>query len=188
MPTLTWGFLMVKNTEGINTIFLTRNSRSKNCVHAFHTSMATNSNSCGRASARNDWRPRQQWEILRRLSLKKRNNSAAFDVKTAIYYNTLMASPILGLGLAVFSYRERAVILLTTLFLGLQNSKVDPYRKTCKMQLYRHTYLLSKTSRFLDNPFIEALRSTPQHTAQDSKPTSKKLFSQPRLEYPNSRK
>ena len=99
-----------------------------------------------------------------------------------------MASPILRLGLAVFGYRERAVILLTALFLGLQNSKVDPYRKTCKMQLYRHTYLLSKTSRFLDNPFIEALRSTPQHTAQDSKPTSKKLFSQPHLEYPNSRK
>ena len=49
--------------------------------------------------------------------------------KTAIYYNTLMASPILGLGLAVFGYRERAVILLTALFLGLQNSKVDPYRK-----------------------------------------------------------
>lgn len=87
-----------------------------------------------------------------------------------------MASPILGLGLAVFGYRERAVILLTALFLGLQNSKVDPYRKTCKMQLYRHTYLLSKTSRFLDNPFIEALRSTPQHTAQDSKPTSKKII------------
>lgn len=38
MPTLTWGFLMVKNTEGINTIFLTRNSRSKNCVYAFHVS------------------------------------------------------------------------------------------------------------------------------------------------------
>ena len=118
----------------------------------------------------------------------KRNNSSAFDVKTAIYYNTLVASPILGLGLAVFGYRERAVILLTALFLGLQNSKVDPYRKTCKMQLYRHTYLLSKTSRFLDNPFIEALRSTPQYTAQGSKPTSKKLFSQPRLEYLNSRK
>ena len=117
MPTLTWGFLMVKNTEGINTVF-----------------------------------------------------------QTAIYYNTLMASPILGLGLAVFGYRERAVILLTALFLGLQNSKVEPYRKTCKMQLYRHTYLLSKTSRFLDNPFIEALRSTPQHTAQDSKPTSKKII------------
>ena len=77
MPTLTWGFLMVKNTEDINTIFLTRNSRSK----------------------------------------------------TAIYYNTLMANPILGLGLAVFGYRGRAVILLTALFLGLQNSKVDPYRK-----------------------------------------------------------
>ena len=41
-----------------------------------------------------------------------------------------MASPILGLGLAVFGYRERAVILLTALFLGLQNSKVDPYHKT----------------------------------------------------------
>lgn len=40
-----------------------------------------------------------------------------------------MANPILGLGLAVFGYRERAVILLTALFLGLQNSKVDPYRK-----------------------------------------------------------
>lgn len=50
--------------------------------------------------------------------------------KTAIHYNTLVASPILGLGLAVFDYRERAVILLTALFLGLQNSKVDPYRKT----------------------------------------------------------
>ena len=49
--------------------------------------------------------------------------------KAAIYYNNLVASPILGLGLAVFSYRERAVILLTALFLGLQNSKVDPYRK-----------------------------------------------------------
>ena len=60
----------------------------------------------------------------------KRNSSSAFDVKTAIYYNTLVASPILGLGLAVFSYRKRAVILLTALFLGLQNSKVDPYRKT----------------------------------------------------------
>ena len=119
---------------------------------------------------------------------RKRNNSSAFDVKTARYYNTLVASPILGLGLAVFGYRERAVILLTALFLGLQNPKVDPYRKTCKMQLYRHTYLLSKTSRFLDNPFIEALRSTPQHAVQDSKPTSKKSFSQPRLEYPNSQK
>ena len=63
---------------------------------------------------------------------RKRNNSSAFDAKTAIYYNTLVASPILGLGLAVFGYRERAVILLTALFLGLQNSKVDPYRKTCK--------------------------------------------------------
>lgn len=50
--------------------------------------------------------------------------------KTAIYYNNLVASPILGLGLAVFGYRERAVISLTALFLGLQNSKVDPYRKT----------------------------------------------------------
>ena len=67
-----------------------------------------------------------------------------------------MTSPILGLGLAVFGYRERAVILLTALFLGLQNSKVDPYHKTCKMQLYRHTCLLLKTSRFLDNSFIEA--------------------------------
>ena len=70
MPTLTWGFLMVKNTEGINIVF-----------------------------------------------------------QTAIYYNILVVSLILGLGLAVFSYRERAVILLTALFLGLQNSKVDPYRK-----------------------------------------------------------
>ena len=61
---------------------------------------------------------------------EKRNSSSAFDVKTAIYYNTLVASPILGLGLAVFGYRERAVILLTALFLGLQNSKVDPYHKT----------------------------------------------------------
>lgn len=50
--------------------------------------------------------------------------------QTAIYYNALVASPILGLGLAVFGYRERAVILLTALFLGLQNSKVNPYRKT----------------------------------------------------------
>lgn len=71
MPTLTWGFLMVKNTEDINTIF-----------------------------------------------------------QTAIYYNILVTSPILGLGLAVFGYRERAVILLTALFLGLQNSKVDPCHKT----------------------------------------------------------
>ena len=129
MPTLTWGFLMVKNTEGINIVF-----------------------------------------------------------QTAIYYNTLAASPILGLGLAVFGYRERAVILLTALFLGLQNSKVDPYRKTCKMQLYRHTYLLSKTSRFLDNPFIEALRSTSQHDDARLQTNIQKLFSQPRLEYPNSRK
>ena len=126
MPTLTWGFLMVKNTEGINTIFLTRNSRSKNCVYAFHASMATNLNSYG--------------------------HTFPITQSSAIYYNAFVASLILGLGLAVFGYRERAVILLTALFLGLQNSKVDLYRKTCKIQLCRHTYLLSKTSRFLDNP------------------------------------
>lgn len=109
MPTLTWGFLMVKNTEDINTIFLTRNSRSKNCVYAFHASMATNSNSYDRA-----------FPITQSSAINK----------TAIYYNTLVASPILGLRLAVFGYRERAVILLTALFLGLQNSKIDPHRKT----------------------------------------------------------
>lgn len=147
-----------------------------------------NSNSYDHTSARKWLTASSTMRNSSKNITEKRNNSSAFDVKTAIYYNALVASPILGLGLAVFGYRERAVILLTALFLGLQNSKVDPYRKTCKMQLYRHTYLLSKTSRFLDNPFIEALRSTPQHTAQGSKTTSKKLFSQPRLEYPNSRK
>ena len=136
--------------------------------------------------------PTLTWGFLMVKKYRRRKHSffslGIVVQKTAIYYNTLMASPILGLGLAVFGYRERAVILLTALFLGLQNSKVDPYRKTCKMQLYRHTYLLSKISRFLDNPFIAALRSTPQHAVQDSKPTSKKLFSQPCLEYSNSRK
>jgi hypothetical protein len=112
MPTLTWGFLMVKNTENINTVFLTRKNTQKPVVQYIKKQI---------------WR---QTRILM-TALSPITQSPATN-KAAIYYNILVASPILGLGLAVFGYRERAVILLTALFLGLQNSKVDPYRKTFK--------------------------------------------------------
>lgn len=99
-----------------------------------------------------------------------------FDVLAEIYYNTLVASPILGLRPATCCESALLITHQWRFFLDFSSLRLTLISRNAKRKS-TVIILLSEASRPLDSPFYEAPRSVPSWRRMNETPATPKNYS-----------